>query len=186
MKMDRHTHHTALARLLGFCFLASIAGGEIVDRIAVVVDRTAIKQSDVMRDLRITAFINGEKPDFGLAEQKKAANRLIDQAMIRKEIGMGRYPDPDPALVNRLLQQIRQMYRSEAAFRQALTTYGITQDELMEHLRWQEAVLQFIAVRFRSGGASESTQNDPNQPFFTWLDETRKQIRVLFKEESLK
>jgi hypothetical protein len=34
-----------------------VAHGEIVDRIAVVIDRAAIKQSDIMKEIRLTAFI---------------------------------------------------------------------------------------------------------------------------------
>jgi len=168
--------------LAGLILSFGRAYGEIVDRITVVVDRTAIKQSDIVREIRLTAFINGEQPNLGLAERKKTVSRLIEQAHIRKEIGMGRYPAPNLASVTGLFQQVRQRYGTDAAFQQALATYGISQDQLMEYLRWQEIVLRFIAVRFGNGGASA----DSNQSFFNWLDETRRQTRVLFKEEDLK
>jgi hypothetical protein len=170
---------------MSISLLAGFAYGEIVDRLAVVVDRAAIKQSDIAREIRITAFINAEKPDFSVAEQKKAVSRLIDQAILRKEIGTAGYPEPDSAQVDQLVRQIRQRYRTEAAFRQALADYRLTAEELMDHLRWQETVLQFIALRFGSTGAAGGG-SDANQPFFNWLDETRKQTRVLFKEENLK
>ena len=160
--------------------------GEIVDRIAVVVDRTAIKQSDIFREIRLTAFINGEQPDLSAAEEKKAASRLIDQAILRKEIGMGNYPEPDSTQIQHLFQQIRGRYRTQVAFQQALMNYGLTEDALRDHLRWQETVLEFIAVRFGNGAETASVQPDVNQQFFKWLDETRKQTRVLFKEEDPK
>jgi len=34
-------------------------GGELIDRIAVRVDATVITQSEIVRDLRITAFLDG-------------------------------------------------------------------------------------------------------------------------------
>jgi len=162
--------------------LCGVAYADIVDRIAVIVDRTAIKQSDIDKEIRLTAFINGEKPDFSTAEQKTAASRLIDQAIIRKEIMAGRYPEADEAAVQQIFKQIRQRYPSEAAFRQVLNSAGITQDELMNHLRWQQTVLQFISVRFGAEGGAEQG----NQQFFRWLDETRQQTRIVFKEENLK
>jgi hypothetical protein len=123
---------------------------------------------------------------LGVAEQKKTANRLIDQVILRKEISLGRYPEPDYAQVPQLFEQIRQRYRSEAAFQQELVSYRITEDELMQHLRWQETVLGVIALRFGNGTGSGAGNGDVNQQFFDWLDETRKRTRVLFKEENLK
>ena len=167
--------------LAGLVLSLGSAHGEIVDRIAVIIDRTPIKQSDMVKEMRLMAFINGEKPDLSLEERKKTIGRLIEQTIIRKEIGMGHYPAPESAAVNQLFQQVRQRYPSDAAFQQALASYGISQDQLMEHLRWQQTVLQFVALRFGNGGAS----GDSNQSFFNWLDETRRQTRVLFKEEDL-
>ena len=166
--------------------LAGLLSGEIVDRISVVVDRNAIKQSDIMREIRLTAFINGDQPDFSVAEQKQAASRLIDQAILRKEIGIGNYPGPDSAQIQQLFQQIRGRYRTQAAFQQALMNYRLIEDALLDHLRWQATVLQFVALRFGSGAGTGSVQPDVNQQFFKWLDETRKQTRVLFKGEDLK
>ncbi len=162
--------------------LCSAVNAEIVDRIAVIVGRAAIKQSDIDKEIRLTALLNGEKPDFSSAERKRACSRLIDQAIIRKEIIAGRYPEADEAAVQQIFRQIRQRYPSDAAFRQALHRDGITQDELMEHLRWQQTVLQFIAVRFGTEGGGA----DGNQQFFRWLDETRQETRIVFREENLK
>ncbi|MBV8845894.1 MAG: hypothetical protein JO307_24045 [Bryobacterales bacterium] len=166
--------------------VAALGHGEIVDRIAVVVDRTPVKQSDIFREIRLTALINGEQPDFSLAQQRQAASRLIDQAILRNEIGMGTYPEPDPTQIEQLFQQIRGRYRTEAAFHQSLMNYGLTQEDLMDHLRWEQIVLQFIALRFGNGVETSSVQPDVNQQFFKWLDETRSRSRVLFRDENLK
>jgi len=166
--------------------LAGAVCADIVDRIAVVVDRTPIKQSDIFREIRLTALINGEQLNFSIAEQKEATSRLIDQVILRTEIGMGNYPEPDPKQVQQLFQEIRGRYRTEAAFHQALMNYGLTQDELMDHLRWEETVLQFIALRFGNGVETGSVQPDVNKEFFKWLDETRNRTRVLFRDENLK
>jgi len=172
--------------------LAAVLHGEIVDRISVVVDRIAIKHSDIEREIRSSAFINGEQADFSADSQKKAAAQLIDQAIIRKEIQAGAYPEPQAPRVDQLFQQIRRRYPTAAAFQAALAQAGISEQQLRDQLRWQLKVLEFIRIRFGTGtpgaeaSASEANDAKTNQQLFTWLDETRKQTRVVFKEGSLK
>ena len=158
------------------------ARAEIIDRIAVIVGDHLIKHSDILNEIRVTAFLNQEKSDFSPAEEKKAVNRLIDQALIRRDIESGAYVEPDPAEADKLLQQIKARYGSDAAYRKALAGLGITEAGLRERLEWQTEVLKFVEARF---GANQAGQ-EVNQQFFSWLDETRKQTRVVFKEESLK
>ena len=155
---------------------------EMVDRISVVAGNRAIKHSDIVNDIRLTAFLNQEKPDFSLAEQKKAASRLIDQALIRRDMESGGYASPDTSEGEKLLEQIKQRHRGDTGLRQALASYGITEDELRQRLIWQTRVLQFIELRF----GQADPNNQVNQQFFAWLDETRKQTRILYKEENLK
>ena len=61
----------------------------VLDRIAVVVGKVAIKSSDIERDIRVTAFLNHEPLVFTPDARKKAADRLIDQQIIRQEIATG-------------------------------------------------------------------------------------------------
>ena len=155
---------------------------EMVDRISIVVSNRAIKHSDILSDIRLTAFLNQEKPDFSLAEEKKAVSRLIDQALIRRDMENGGYANPDTSEADKLLDQIKQRYHGDTGLRQSLASYGLTEDELKQRLTWQTRVLEFIELRF---GQAEPG-NQVNQQFFAWLDETRKQTRILYKEENLK
>ncbi len=161
---------------------------EIVDRIAVVIDNQVIKQSDIDTEIRVTDFVNGQKLDLGIAEQKQAASRLIDQKVIRKAMEMGVYPEPAPEEADPLLKQIRQRYPNEAAYRQALASYGLKEATLKQHLLWQIAVLRFISLRFptTSDGAAAPNNDQANQQFFAWLDQSRKDTRIVFKREDLK
>jgi peptidyl-prolyl cis-trans isomerase SurA len=125
----------------------------VLDRIAVVVGKHVIKASDIDRDLRITAFLNREPLVANTETKRKAAERLIDQAIIRDEIAMGGYERATDADAKAMLAQIRQSrYNgSETRLRQALSQYGITEDELLQQLLWQLTVLRFIDERFRTG-----------------------------------
>jgi hypothetical protein len=124
----------------------------VLDRIAVVVNDRVIKDSDIRREIRMTSFLNGDPLDFSDQERRKAANRLIDQALIRREIQLARYPQATPEEIKNLLAQVReQRFLSDAAYKEALERCGITEEQLRSHLSWQIAVLHFVEQRFRPG-----------------------------------
>jgi parvulin-like peptidyl-prolyl isomerase len=130
----------------------AMAMAVIIDRIAIVVDNQVINDSDIAREIHMTDFINGDPLDTSAAARKKAASRLIDQALIRHEIQLGEYSRATPADAQSMLDEIRkQRYKTAAAYEAALHRYGITQAQLLEQLQWQMTVLQFIDQRFKPG-----------------------------------
>ena len=131
---------------------APLPGAVVLDRIAVIVDQHAIKSSDINRDVCLTAFLNNEPVAETTADQKKAADRLIDQQVIRNEIAKGSYSRPPAQDADALLSQIRRVRfgGSEARLSQALAQYGLTEEQVRDHLLWQLTVLRFINERFRA------------------------------------
>ena len=125
----------------------------VLDRIAVVVGKVAIKSSDIERDIRVTAFLNHEPLVFTPDARKKAADRLIDQQIIRQEIATGEYPRASDADALALLNQIRasRFGGSDARMLAELNRCGLTKARLQEQLLWQLTVLRFIDERFRPG-----------------------------------
>jgi hypothetical protein len=200
----------SIALLTIFCSF-----GAIVDRIAVVVGKHPILDSQINRDLRVTSFLNNEGLDFSLASRKKAASRLVDQELIREQIRTGGFPVATAAEADALLQQTqKERYASEAQFPQALATTGITLDELKDRLVWQLTVLRFIDARFRpevtisdeevqryynarrvalKGSLDEERQTimdqlageRVNKLLDDWLADQRKQTRIEYVEKSL-
>ena len=137
-----------------FLMLASTApGAEVIDRMAVIVGRHVIKTSDILRDLRVTEFLNREPLELGAEAKKKSAERLIDQEIIRQEIVTGGYrrpSDEDGSAFEKQLEKDR-FHGSAAELRAALAKYGLTEPQLREQLLWQLTVLRFIDQRFRAG-----------------------------------
>lgn len=132
---------------------ASNASAEVIDRIAVIVGKSVIKTSDVTRELRVTSFLNREPlPNTGAA-RRKAADRLIDQAIIREQIQRGGYTMPSDQEAEGLLQQLKRdrFGGADARMRQELNKYNLTPEQLKQHMLWQLAVLRFIDQRFRPG-----------------------------------
>jgi hypothetical protein len=134
--------------LLALCVLA--ASGTIIDRIAVSVGNRAIAASDIDREIRITAFLNGVKPDFSPSARRAAAGRLVEQTLVRIEVEASRYPVPTSAEVQTALDGFKkQHYADDAAYQRALTDYGITEQDVINELLWQRTLLSYIDVRFR-------------------------------------
>jgi hypothetical protein len=130
---------------------ASCARADIIDRIAIAVGNQVITESQIDEDGRITEFMNAEKVDLSAASRKKAATRLVDQALIRREIEFSRYPLPALSDADSSLAQLKMRYKDESAFEQALADYGVSEDALKQRLWWQLTLLRFIDYRFRSG-----------------------------------
>ena len=128
------------------------AGGEIIDRIAVSVGNRVITEADVDREIRLTALLNNQKPDFSPANKRAAAERMVDQALVRNELEAAHYPPPTAAETNAALAEEKARYRQTSqTYRRALAEYGVTEDELKTRLTWQLMLVRFIDVRFRPG-----------------------------------
>jgi hypothetical protein len=151
--------------MAGF-LLAGAAMAVVVDRIAVTVDNDAITESEVIQDIRITDFLNGAPLDFSPSARRTAAERLVDQALVRREMSIGRYPQPQKSEAEQMLANFKKShFASDAEFQAALKKYGITADQLRSHLLWELSALRFTDVRFQPGMAatSEATVRRPEQ-----------------------
>ena len=140
--------------LVSLVFLVSLAfflSAEIIDRIVITVANQVITQSQVDEEIRVTAFLNREKLDLSADARKQAAGRLIEQALIKREMDLSRYPLPELGDAGESLESLKAMYPSETEFQDALHSYGITADELTRRLWWQLTLLRFIDYRFRPG-----------------------------------
>jgi hypothetical protein len=132
------------------CALAPTARAEIIDRIAVSIGNSVITTSQLDREIRVTAFQNGEKPDFSPAHRRDVAQRMVDQQLIRREMELSNYPLPDPKEAGPLLDQLRMSrYPGDAEFQRALADYGITEQDVKDELLRQLTLLRFIEGRFR-------------------------------------
>ena len=139
--------------ILSMGLASALQGATVVDRMAVIVDKHVIKSSDIYRDLGVTEFLNRQQPDFGAEARHKAADRLIEQSIIRDEIASGGYRWASSADAQSLLDSIRKDRFGDSSdqLQAALSRYGLSEDELRAQLLWQLTVLRFIDQRFRNG-----------------------------------
>jgi len=128
-----------------------LLGAETLDRIAVTIGKQVIAESQVMEEIRVTAFIEGEKPDFSGPSKRKTAERLVERALIERELALTRYALPEVTDIGTLLVQVKARFPSEEAFKDALIEAGVAADKVERHLQLQVQLLRFLDYRFRPG-----------------------------------
>ncbi len=141
-----------LAPLLAFAtfLIAHAMRAEIIDRIAVSVGNHVITTSDLDREIRVTAFLNGVQPDFSPAARRATAGRMVEQALVRSELETSRYPTPPPSEVEPVLAQLKKdRFPKDGDFERALAAAGISEQDVRDELLWQRTLLSFLDVRFR-------------------------------------
>jgi hypothetical protein len=185
--------------LLAITFnLAAVAQTGVIDRVAVVVGNHVITESEVLLEARLVAFLNGQPLDLSPAQRRAAAERLVDQQLIRNEMQVGGYAMPVESQSDAALRSFRQAnYAGIPAFRAALEKYGLTEDEVGRHLLWQAAALRFTDQRFRPAAPPPASQTadrsaDPRaadgnkdageDEMDVWLKQARSSTRIQFKK----
>jgi hypothetical protein len=198
-------HRTNIGRLAGAALLLLVPllpGADVVDRVAVVVGKSVITESEVRDCLRVTGFLNGEALDFSPQARRAAAERLVDQQLLRNEMDASRMGLPTAAESDAVFQQFfREHFHDTNSYAEALAKYGVTDQQVKEELTWQLALLRFTDLRFRSEltipSESTATQsgadrqappaaNSVDQQMEAWLKDARSNTRVTFKAEAFR
>lgn len=129
--------------------LAPAAPAEILDRIAIAVGDRVITERQIVHEIRVAAFLNRETPEVSAATKRAAAERLIKQELIRREMESTHYPLPEKTEADPLETQVIEQYGGEAKYTAALKSAELTRDDIREQLWWQLTTLRFIDYRFR-------------------------------------
>jgi hypothetical protein len=141
------------ARILLALLFTSALGAVIVDRIAITVGTQVITESELELSLHLTAFLNQDPVNLSIENRRKAAERLIDQKLVLKELDFSKFPRPSMDEVQPRLATLQKTLFQEdaAAYRAALAKYGLSEDDLKRHLLWQITFFRFVDFRFRPG-----------------------------------
>jgi len=139
-----------LARAFAFAILAAAgARAETLDRIAVTVGRHVITASDVILDLRISAFLDDRPLDLSGAQKRTAADRLVDRFLVLEDATATRALVPSAAEVAALIEPVRARFASESEYRAALERSGISESQLETHLAAGLRMMRYTDLRFR-------------------------------------
>jgi hypothetical protein len=160
-------------RILLAITLAFAIHAEVIDRIAVSVGNEVITTDQINDEIRVTAFLNHTQPKFTADEKRAAAERLIEQTLIKHEMDFTHYPLPPLASADPLVEKVEADYPDRQAFLNALAHFGIDEDTLRQHLWWQLTLLRFTDERFRP--SVEVTTADIRQYYRQQLEKWREQ-----------
>jgi len=141
-------------RLLVFLFaLLPSTAAELIDRVAVSVGTTVITESELLEQMRLRALLEDIPLALDGESKRDAADRLIQQTLIRREIETTRYVIPDSEEAAKLLAGFKRsrFQDDEMLYRAALRKSRVTADEVLAGFLWQLTVLRFIEFRFRPG-----------------------------------
>lgn len=132
-----------LGMLLSFLVFSSVGlGAEPVERIAATLNGKIIFLSDLERHSLF--FDNAGKNGSG-DDLKKILERVIDNRLLRSEAHRFVLQGPTEAEIQQRLMTLRQRFKTEAAFQEALGQTGFSLDELKQEIKeqlWVEELLQ--------------------------------------------
>jgi hypothetical protein len=131
------------------CVLALSASAETIDRIAVSIGSQVITESEVLRDLRVSAFLDHAEVDLSPAAKRKSAQRLVDQLLILREASESRLSLPNEEAVVPLMNQVRTEYKPSSELQATLRRYQIADRDVAAQLLAGLTALAFTDLRFR-------------------------------------
>ena len=211
-----------MIRLLLIAVLLSPLRGAIIDRIAITVGQQVITELQLDEEIRVTAFLNHKPVLRNLENRRAAADRLVEQLLVTREMELSHYPLPGAQDVDAYLDQVRADFGDHTQFEDALAAYSLPEETLKEHLALQLTTLRFIEFRFRpdisvsdadienyyqrqitswkanhpgavppSLAASRESirktliEAHTDEVLNTWLEESRKQLSIVYVDKSL-
>lgn len=139
-----------MRRLIALVIFVSAAQAEVVDRIAVSAAGQVVTLSDLRRHIRIRAFLDNAKPEYTGDNLRQAAALLVDQALVRREAELSRYPAPSIPEIETAIDQFAESLglKRPEMFARALQ-YGFSEQEMRDQAAWRLTLVRFIDYRFR-------------------------------------
>jgi hypothetical protein len=128
-----------LARPVLLLILAAAAPAEIIDRVAAIVGRQVITQSEVEREVRLETFFGAPSPD-----RKQVLERLIRQRLVFQELEQTALPDLTPQELDQWLATAKPAGADPAR-------YNLKPSDLAEYGRRQLQLERFLDLRFKIG-----------------------------------
>lgn len=135
--------------LLFLLFSAAWLRAEVVDRIAITIDYQVITESQIDEELRVAALLNHSALLRVPAARRDAADRLIQQLLIKREMALSHFAEPDPAELGTYLAGVKKEIAETDGLPEALRRYDLNETTLRDHLVSQLTTLRYVEFRFR-------------------------------------
>jgi peptidyl-prolyl cis-trans isomerase SurA len=133
--------------------LAGIAQAQVVDRMVAVVNRHVILESELDQATRVEFLLQAKPIERVTSVDRMAVlERLIDRSLLDQQIVNPAMLDPAPDELKAKIEEMRQGIpgaSTNESWKNILTGYGLTQQDVEEQLTSQFRILRFIDLRFR-------------------------------------
>src|SRR5579863_3624761 len=163
--------------VLLFALLASCPA-QVVDRMVAVVNKQVILQSELEEAEHIELLLQGKPLDQLTTDGMAIAlERFIDRALLQQQIVDASLVEPSADDISNRIHELRSQVSGaaeEQKWRDILTAYAVTEQDLQMHIASQLRILKFIDLRFRTVARvdRDTISNYYNQ---TLLPQLRKQ-----------
>lgn len=125
---------------------------EVLDRIAVSAGRQVVTLSAILRQLRLETLASGDPVQDTEENRRRAAARLIDQAIVLREIELSRYTPPSMAEAEAAIERyLKQTGRTRERLLDEVQKLGFSEDDFKREMQWRVSVSRFIDYRFAPG-----------------------------------
>jgi parvulin-like peptidyl-prolyl isomerase len=118
-----------------------------------VVNKRVIMQSELEQEARMECLLQSKSLEKLTSEDRAATlDRLIDRALLEQQISKEADLDPDSDELKSALTDLRKQIpeaATEDGWKRLLSSYGLTEQDVEEHLTSQMRVLRFVDLRFR-------------------------------------
>ena len=201
--------------LAAFLLLAMALSAEIIDKIAIAIEYQTITESQIDEELRVISLLNHQPVERDAAARRDAADRLVQQFLLRREMELSGYTPPDTADISTYLVGVEKDLTNAASgsLTETLKRYRVSEDVLREHLTRQLMTLRFIEFRFRPDlsvtdsdiqaylqrHVVNASGKQPDKAAITrliveertdaalngWLEESRKRFNIVYFDQAL-
>jgi hypothetical protein len=143
--------------ILVFLLLPAIVvpgfAGEVIDGIVATVNRQPLLRSDWDEAVCFEAFMQ-QKPLSQVtdADRVLALQRLIDRQLLKAQMGNADSMQPTSDELKQDIAKLRAQVpngNNDENWRQLLTSYGLDEETVKQHLRTEFQVMNFVEVRLR-------------------------------------
>jgi hypothetical protein len=172
--------------------MAMLLQAEIVDRLAITVGWESITELQLDEELRVTALLNDRPVSRSTDARRAAADRLVDQLLLKREMDLSHYRGTESGDLEAYMAQVELTCGGPDRFRQLLRQYNLSESTLKEHLDLQLAISRFVEYRFRSDTSAASSirpktiDEQTDEALAAWLEESRKQVNIVYIDKSLR
>lgn len=126
---------------------------QVVDRMAAVVNKRVIMESELDQAVRVEFLMQGRPLDKITPTEKLAVlDRLIDRSLLEQQILTSDALNPTPGELAARMAEIRKQVpgaQSDEGWSKVLTEYALTQQDVEDSIISEVRILRLIDLRFR-------------------------------------